>query len=84
MTRSGLRQLIERLGNAAQVEGVRCSPDTLRYTYMVDFTMAGGNVYSLQTLFRHSDLSMTRRYVAVAETDVERQLRTVSPKQRRR
>lgn len=37
LTRSGLLQLIERLGRAAKVEACRCSPHTFRHTFAVEF-----------------------------------------------
>lgn len=78
-TRSGLRQLLERLGAAAGVQSMRCSPHTCRHTFAVSFLRAGGNLFSLQQLLGHTDLRMTRRYVALAEADLETQSRAFSP-----
>jgi site-specific recombinase XerD len=79
LTRSGLLQLIERLGIAAHVETVRCSPHTFRHTFAVTFLRNGGNVFTLQQLLGHTSLSMTNRYVAVSQGDIERQHRMFSP-----
>ncbi|HZO87079.1 MAG TPA: tyrosine-type recombinase/integrase [Chthonomonadaceae bacterium] len=71
LTRSGLRQLMERLGKAAQIERARCSPHTWRHTFTVEFLRAGGNVFSLQQMLGHTNLQMTNRYVALAQADIE-------------
>jgi site-specific recombinase XerD len=73
MTRSGLLQLFQRLGKAAGLQGVRCSPHTMRHTFAVEFLRNGGNVFSLQQILGHTDLKMTERYVALAEADIENQ-----------
>lgn len=82
LTRSGLGQLLERLGRAAGVETVRVSPHSCRHTFALNFLRAGGNVFSLQTLLGHTDVKMTQRYVRLAEGDIERQHRQFSPMDR--
>jgi len=79
LTRSGLLQLIERLGVIAQIEAVRCSPHTFRHTFAVTFLRNGGNVFTLQQMLGHTNLAMTNRYVAVSQGDIERQHRQFSP-----
>jgi integrase/recombinase XerD len=82
LTPSGLRQLFERLGNAARIEGVRCSPHTCRHYYAIEFLRAGGSLFSLQQALGHTSLSMVKRYVAWAEADLERQSKQFSPADR--
>lgn len=79
LTRSGLLQLIERLGKASHIEAVRCSPHTFRHTFAVTFLRNGGNVFSLQQILGHTSLQMTNRYVAVSQGDLEKQHRQFSP-----
>jgi integrase/recombinase XerC/integrase/recombinase XerD len=79
LSRSGLLQLIKRLGKAAKIEAMRCSPHTFRHTFAVEFLRNGGNVFSLQTLLGHTSLSMSRRYTALAQADIENQHRQFSP-----
>jgi site-specific recombinase XerD len=81
-TRSGLLQLIERLGKAARITAVRCSPHTFRHTFAVEFLRAGGNVFTLQQMLGHTSLHMTNRYVALAQADIENQHRQFSPVER--
>lgn len=84
LTRSGLLQLIERLGRAAGIEACRCSPHTFRHTFAVEFLRAGGNVFTLKELLGHTTLTMTNRYVALAQADLEAQHRRFSPVERLR
>lgn len=79
LTRSGLLQLIERLGKKAGLTGVRCSPHTLRHSASIWALRSGMNMYSLQSMLGHTDLTMTSRYVAIAEADLENQHRRFSP-----
>lgn len=67
---NGLLQLIRRLGRAANIKAVRCSPHTLRHTYAVCFLRAGGSVFTLRESLGHTDLDMTSKYVMVAEADL--------------
>lgn len=82
MKRSGLLQLIRRLGRKAGIQATRCSPHTFRNTFAVEFLRGGGNLFSLQQLLGHSSLSMTNRYVALAQGDIENQHRQFSPADR--
>lgn len=79
LTRSGLLQLVSRLGEAEKLQAVRCSPHTFRHTFAVEFLRAGGNVFSLKELLGHSSLHMTNRYVSVAQADIQNQHRQFSP-----
>jgi site-specific recombinase XerD len=80
---NGLLQLFQRLGNTANIKAVRCSPHTLRHTYAISFLRAGGSVFTLRENLGHTDLSMTSKYVAVAEADKE-QSKMFSPVDRLR
>ena len=82
LTRSGLFQLVQRLGQAAQLQAARCSPHTFRHTFAVEFLRNGGNVFSLQQILGHTSLHMTNRYVALAQADIENQHRQFSPADR--
>ena len=79
LTRSGLLQLIERLGGEAQIRSARCSPHTFRHTFAVSFLRNGGNQFTLMQLLGHTNLQMTARYVKLAQADVENQHRQYSP-----
>lgn len=82
MTRNGVLQLIHRLGRAAKIESVRCSPHTFRHTFAIWFLRNGGNEFTLQTILGQTELRTTRRYVAIAKADVEKQHQQYSPADR--
>ena len=79
LTRSGLFQLIERLGKVAKIDGIRCSPHVFRHTFAIEFLRSGGNVFTLKELLGHTSLSISNRYVSLAQADIERQHRLYSP-----
>ncbi len=84
LTRSGLLQLIHRLGRAAKIEATRCSPHTFRHTFAVEFLRGGGQVFALQQILGHTQLGMTQKYVAIAQADVQNQHLQFSPVERLR
>jgi site-specific recombinase XerD len=75
---AGLLHFFKRLGKAAGIHSVRCSPHTARHTFAVTFLRNGGNVFTLQQMPGHTSLAMTRRYVVLAEADMEAQHREYS------
>jgi len=83
-TRSGLLQLIQRLGTVASIEATRCSPHTFRHTCAIWFLRNGGQVFALKEMLGHTDLKMTARYVALAQADVQNQHAKFSPVERLR
>ncbi len=79
LTESGVQQIIRKLGRSCNIKGVRVSPHTLRHTFAIEFLRRGGEVYSLQYILGHSDLEMTRRYVHLAQADVDVAMSKYSP-----
>lgn len=79
MSRSGVQQLIRRLGQIAGLDAVRCSPHTFRHTFAIEFLRAGGNAFSLRELLGHAKLEVTQRYLLLAQADVAQQHRQFSP-----
>jgi site-specific recombinase XerD len=73
MTASGLFQWMERLGEWAQITGVRCSPHTLRHTFAVQYLLAGGDVYMLSRILGHSTVSTTEIYLKAMKQHQVRQ-----------
>lgn len=71
----GLGQQIERLGERAELAGVRCSPHTFRHTFAVMYLRAGGQQFALKEILGHTSLSMTTKYVQFAEADLAGQRR---------
>ncbi|BCW99834.1 MAG: tyrosine recombinase XerD [Armatimonadota bacterium] len=72
-----VRQAAERAGIRRRV-----GPHRLRHTCAVSYLRAGGDVFTLQRILGHADLTMTRRYTEVADTDVQEKHRLYSPADR--
>jgi site-specific recombinase XerD len=68
LTTNGLLLLCRRLGKRAEVE--HCHPHTFRRTFALWSLRAGMNIYALQQIMGHSDLSILRRYLALVEEDL--------------
>lgn len=78
LTRSGvpmsvnrLESVVEKHGWRARIEGVRCSPHTLRHTFAISYLRNGGDVFSLQRILGHSSMDVVRIYVNLAAVDVK-------------
>lgn len=54
-------------------------PHTLRHTFSVQFLRNGGDIFSLQKILGHSSLDMTRHYAELADSDVQKKMKTFSP-----
>ena len=59
--------------------GRRVTPHLLRYSFAIQFLRNGGDPFTLQNILGHSTLDMTRHYVRIANTDVERSIKKFSP-----
>lgn len=79
LDRSVITDMVSEYGRAAGIDGVRCSPHTLRHTAAKRFIMAGGDVFTLQKLLGHTSWVMVRRYVELASIDVAVQHGRFSP-----
>lgn len=64
LTNSGLGQIIGRLGEWAEIEGVRCSPHTFRHTFSINFMLNNNNdIYRLSKLLGHTSVKVTENYL---------------------
>jgi integrase/recombinase XerD len=79
MTRSAVQQGINRLCRMAGISKKGVSPHAFRRTFAVNLLRSGANVFSVQNLLGHTNLTMTRRYCAIAEADIQAQHRLHSP-----
>ena len=71
ITTDRLRTIIEKYSIRADIEGVRCSPHTLRHTFAISYLRNGGDVFSLQRILGHSSLEIVRYYVNLAQADIK-------------
>ncbi len=65
---NGLYALVTRIGKRAGVK--RCHPHRFRHTAAIEYLRTGGDAFTLQKLLGHTDLEMTKHYVAIARGDV--------------
>jgi site-specific recombinase XerD len=77
LTYWGLAILLRRIGQRAGV--AHCAPHTFRRTFALWSLRAGMNIYALQELMGHANLSMLRRYLALTENDVQAAHRAHGP-----
>ncbi|WP_245308318.1 tyrosine-type recombinase/integrase [Halalkalibacter urbisdiaboli] len=76
---SSFRWILKEYGNAAGVTNKRVSPHTLRHTGALFYILNGGDPFSLMRILGHSDITMTRRYVNMATSNVTVQHNKFSP-----
>lgn len=74
---SGLRELLRRLGQRAGV--AHCHPHTFRRTFALWSLRSGMDIYTLQRLMGHADLTMLQRYLALVEQDLQEAHRKFGP-----
>jgi integrase/recombinase XerD len=79
LNRHRAAEIVRKRCKMAGVTGLRCSPHTIRHTFAVSYLRGGGDLFSLQKILGHSDLTMTRRYCELSQTDVIERHRLHSP-----
>lgn len=77
LTRSGLLQLLQSLGERAGVDDVFVH--RFRHTFAVSFLRNNGDPYSLQDLLGHESMETVRRYVHLARADLVAAHQKASP-----
>ncbi len=77
ITRHTLRLLCNRLELRSNVAHVH--PHKFRHTFAIEFLRNGGNIFTLQKLLGHTTLDMVKRYLAIAQSDIDRDHDKASP-----
>lgn len=78
LPRNILRKIV-LIGKKAGIEGKRLSPHTFRHSFAKQYLMAGGDLFSLQTIMGHVDLISTRKYISLLTEDIQKKHRQFSP-----
>lgn len=76
-TRDRLYHLLESIGQRAGVP--QSNPHRFRHTFAITYLRNGGDPYSLQIMLGHSTMEMVRRYLAIAQADLDAQHKIASP-----
>ncbi len=63
LTRNGLYQALERIGQRANITGVRLSPHTFRHTFARAWLENGGEIFKLSRVLGHSEMQTTQIYL---------------------
>lgn len=74
---NGMQKAVRRCLRRAGIEHGSCH--ILRHTFARLYLRAGGDVFSLQRIMGHADISTTRIYAELEMSDVRRQHRLFSP-----
>jgi len=79
LKKRGVEQIVERLAKKVGIQGVRCSPHTLRHTFATNFIRNGGDVFTLQRLLGHSDIQTCMIYVHMGGKQLREAMLKYSP-----
>lgn len=77
LTRTRLAHMLNEIGERAGV--TKCHPHRFRHTFAVYYLRNGGDVFTLQAILGHSSMEMVKRYVSLAQIDLDNAHRRASP-----
>ena len=77
LTTTGLSRLFARLGKSSGISHVHAH--RFRHTFAIEYLRNSGDIFSLQYILGHSDLTMCRRYLALVKADAQNAHAKASP-----
>jgi integrase/recombinase XerD len=77
LDRSRLLKILTAIGARAGINGVNVH--RFRHTFAINYLRNGGDTYTLQMMMGHSSMDMVRRYLALAQADLDKQHQLASP-----
>jgi site-specific recombinase XerD len=77
LDRGRLYHLVVSIAERAGVE--HAAVHRFRHTFAIQYLRNGGDAYSLQIMLGHSTMEMVRRYLSIAQADLDNQHRIASP-----
>ena len=75
-TRDNLGNLLARIGDRAGISGIY--PHRFRHTFAINYLRNGENVFALQAMLGHTTLDMVKRYLQIAQIDLDREQQRAS------
>lgn len=77
LNRCRLTHLLQEIGKRAGVQKVHAH--RFRHTFAVYYLRNGGDIFSLQAILGHSSMEMVKRYLALAQVDINQAHKRASP-----
>lgn len=77
MDRRRLAVMFANIGRRASVPHVH--PHRFRHTFAIQYLRNGGNAFTLQQMLGHSSMEMVKRYLKLAQVDLDMVHRKASP-----
>lgn len=71
LTRNRIYAIVRKYAKKAGIDGIPCSPHSLRRSGCVQWIVNGGDIYSLQKMTGHKSLTVLKTYVDLSQADVK-------------
>jgi integrase/recombinase XerD len=75
--RGRLLHILVAIGSRCGVMGVNVH--RFRHTFAINYLRNGGDAYTLQMMLGHSTMEMVKRYLALAQADLDKSHQLASP-----
>lgn len=79
LNNSAMSSIFKRIKEKSGLQGERVSCHTWRHTFAKNYLLNGGDVFSLQKLLGHSDLTTTKRYLYLNNKELTSQFDKFNP-----